>query len=230
MKRRKLTKIFAILLLTIAVLAVVLSFKTRHDISGEVTFYFVYAKKCNSIVAAEELCKDVANRGGAGVVYSAERQNYVIISAYLNKNDANNVQNAIKSTYLDSGIIEVRGAKQSKLKKQFNKCSLYKNYYSLIVDLVGSCYELANAYETNKVSSSEVYRKTLSFRQRINDFKNSAKDNSDELVSKVYVSALVMSELIDDFYSSAFVSSSMVKYLRKLLVFSIIEWQQLNKI
>ena len=119
--------------------------KTTYSLSSNpLTFYTISFDKALSEKSAQSLATDYQKLGGSGYVIEHEEYFYILSSSYLNKNDAQLVQNSIKTNQnIETTMIELKAnsinfniSLDSEEKKVFQKAlNAFENAYKLLFDI-----------------------------------------------------------------------------------------------
>lgn len=184
--------------------------------------YLVYCTKSDNMASAEYESKVVEDAGGSGVIYGS-RIKYIVASAYFDFQCAKKVTDNIKNQFSQAGVIKLDCNLDKKQQKQINKILICKNYYEKLWDFCNEIYSLSIGLDKLEIKSSDVYHKIIDYRQQIKVLKDLLEKNNEKVAASCHSSSMVIIQIIDNFYQSAFVSSGLGKYLKKLLVMSCIE-------
>lgn len=131
---------------------------------------------------ALSLAKDYQKIGAGGYIWEKDNYFYVISSAYLNKNDAANVQNSIKNKGIESELVSA-DFKSMEINGNFNDeearvlakaINSFENYYQ-------NLYDIAISYDTlvyNEISARVAVNNAYStFSSYLANFETIFEDN-----------------------------------------------------
>lgn len=180
------------------------------------TFYIVYADKLNSEILATELCAQVSDRGGAGVIYSVGNTKFVVVNVYFDYLSAKSVCEQIKEIYQSADILEIVAPQLEKSKcLQIESNTELSHFYEF---LYSSCQELYNmVLQTDKgeLVPNECYKKIMRIKENCEDFCTNLSSATD-IGAVMCDSSLVLSQLLRTFFDSAFINNLVAKPIKKL--------------
>lgn len=191
--------------------------------------YLLYCTKSDNMASAEYDSKVVEDSGGAGAIYGSKTK-YIIASAYFDINSAQKVLNGIKNKFSDSGIIELDCSLNKKQQKTIKSVLACKNYYEKLWDFCNQLYNITIAYDKMTIDLSSVYHQIVDYRQQFKVFQDALSSRDEKISAICHTSSMVIIQTIDNFFQSAFISSGINKYLKKLLVLMSIEQFELNNL
>lgn len=227
-KNNKFKIYFFVIAISVAVVMLMVSLfinKSPTKFFNAKDFYFVYASKYTNRTKAQEMSVKVSDLGGAGTLYCVGNTIFVVISAYNTIADAQSVKEQVKTTFTDADIIKVSSKSFSKsASKSVHSLSPCKSYYTELYQFCMDLYTWGNSYDIGELDSSKLYKNIMRVKQNISNIMVGLKDLDNKFANCMYSSGLVMTEHIGSFFSSAFVSSNLTKYVKKLYINSIIEF------
>lgn len=221
-----------LILVFVVVMIAVSNSKTQNY--GAKSFYLVYAGKYTITSQATETCTKVSDKGGAGVIYSVGNTKFVVVSIYFSQAEADKVKQQITPTFSESDVLKISAPKLSKsvcnsVEKQTYCKMYYQNLYSFCQDL----YQLVIGIDTSTVSTNDVYKQIMKYKQLFVEVGEQLKTSSDAIGKAMYSSNLLVVEQINGFFNSAFVANNAAKHLKKLYANTVFEFvdmcQTINK-
>ncbi len=218
-----------IAIIILIVLIMVIMPKKKGSVESQ-DFYFVYSK--TSLPSqAEKNCEEVFNLGGAGVVYNTLDKLYIVVGVYYSKSSAQSVVSNIKSTFSSAGIIKANMKTiDAKIQKKIKQNLVCFNFYNYYLNFLKTLYDSSIAYEKGEEQINDIYKKVLKFKTDIEQYKTSLNEKNDDVCKTMNTTILVVQEYLQSFFSSAFVSSSMKKYISRLNVLLVEEFVNMNNL
>lgn len=188
-------------------------------------FYIVYADVFTNDNLATQMCTNVADKGGAGVVYQVQNKKYVVVSIYFNIDDANSVKKQTLSIFDTADILKISSAKLSKsVSKKINNCLEAKLYYQELYDFCEQLYSLCINIDKGQIGASEVYKQVITYKQKFNEYYRNLQKKEDKIFKQINNSIMLELSLINKFLDDALIANAVVKNIKKLYVNSIFEF------
>lgn len=180
------------------------------------SFYIVYANKFNLDNLATELCSQVSDRGGAGVIYSIGVTKFVVANIYLDYSSAQSVRSQIGEIYESADILEISAPKLEKSKcLHIEGNTKLSRFYEFVYSSCQQLYNMVLQTDKGDLSSSECYKKIMRMKKNCEDF-GAELSSTDNVAVVMSDSALVFSQLLRTFFDSAFINNLVAKPVKKL--------------
>lgn len=107
-----------IFILFFAFMIALVSRKKQEVVFNAKEYHFVYALKNSKKLLVQDEASKIKQFGGAGVVLNSSNEYYLILNVYLEKKEADEIANKIKSNYEGAGVLSLKSAELSKFKRK----------------------------------------------------------------------------------------------------------------
>lgn len=189
----------------------------RAEKYSQKSFYIVYADKVNSTSLATEKCAQVADQGGAGVVYAIGKTQFIVANVYLDYTSAKTVCSQICEIYPSANILEIIAPNMKKsLALELDSISSCKHYYEFCYLLCDELYNLALEIDKGNIVASDCYKKLMGIKKTCQDYCSVFVSSDDKISLAMYDNLLINIDLLDSFFNSAFVANIIARPMKKL--------------
>lgn len=220
----------AVLCCSVAVFAGVETSKSKVKKYGEKVFYIVYSGKYLSTNLATEVCAQVADRGGAGVIYSVGNTKFVVANVYLDKESAKSVCSHISEVYPSADILSLSAPGLAKsMCLEIEKVEEFKQYYKFMYESCNLLYDLALSVDQDNLSASAYYKQIMQIKQKCQSLCEKLSKNNSQIGLTMHKTGLLVLEQVGNFFNLAFVNNSISKPLKKLYVNWAFEFVEMCK-
>ena len=209
------------LIITISIFVFVLPMSKNKD--KNVILYALQVAEYDNYSSAENMSKNIQQKGGAGYIYILDNNYKVLISCYKNIEDAEKVQKNLNDSGYQLEIINLDIKSYEKINGFSNKQN--ENYIlaqNLFIDNYSQLYDLSVLYDTNditinelKTKLNEIYYNNSEIIDNFDDEFNGVGE-SEIVYLKIYLSRL--QQLINNLL----LTNSQFDYLLKETYFNII--------
>lgn len=181
------------------------------------SFYIVYANKFVSDSLATEMCAQVSDRGGAGVIYAIGNTKFVVANVYIDNSSAKSVCAQIKDVYEFADILEIVAPKLKKSKcLQLENNTNFRQFYEMVYSACLELYGMVLQTDKGDLSCSECYKQIMKIKQNCEKLCEKLSESDDVISVSMYDSGLVLVQLVRTFFDSAFINNLVAKPIKKL--------------
>ncbi len=155
-KRTKKKFNFSFIILTLFIIALLITACFIQPKKQKTVYYFVSANSFFNYTDASKLSNEIQARSGAGYIHF-DGKYHILVAFYTNKDDANSVVENIKEDYPTASVFSLELDKfytNKKLTKSQNK--LIKNISTNISSNIDTLYEYFLKYDKNEINLSQL--------------------------------------------------------------------------
>ena len=184
----------------------------------EKTYYFVYADKSRDASLLLDEQDKIKKLGGAGVFVEKNNQQHLVVSVYLNKEDAKEIEKGLGDNFQGSGVVEI--SKKEVSKKYINFLKQYENYFTLfkfLSEFDKNLQSLIFGYSKGEISDGKLMSGLVGYKLDLqNLLKIVSSQNIEDLASLKSTSESLI-ESIDYVFDKFFSTSSKESLCHELL-------------
>ncbi len=181
------------------------------------SFYIVYVDKVNLASLATEKCAQVADQGGAGVVYSIGKTQFIVANVYMDYSSAKTVCTQICEIYPSADILEITAPKVKKsIALKLDSTASCKQYYEFCYSLCRELYNLVIEIDKGNIVASNCYKKVMDIKKKCQNYYSTITTQDDQVSLVMCDNLLVNIGQLDSFFNSAFIANIIAKPIKKL--------------